>query len=103
MTDHSAEIDSPPGKTAADSAARFVSPTCGRLREWVKIAQPGARLTYAQGVPLANVCRSELRELVWELHQKGYLTPHCVKGTGGEASIHIVQRTHRQWLKGAAL
>ncbi len=78
--------------------------TCSRLREWVKIAQPNARLTYAQGsASVSQCCRPELRDLAWELAEKGYLSPHFIRGKGGEPNRHIVQRSHRKYVKGVEL
>jgi hypothetical protein len=77
--------------------------TCGRLREWVKLAQPNARLTYAEGSLLTLACTPEVKELVASLAGKGMLTPHFVRGRGGEPSRYIVQRSQRPYLKGMEL
>lgn len=77
--------------------------TCSRLREWVKIAQPGARLTYGEGNLLAQACAPDVKQLVMVLAGKDWLTPHFVRGRNGEPSRYIVQRSQRAYLKGMPL
>ncbi len=93
----------PAAQAARGSAHPFRSPTLSDLREWVRQSQPNARLTYAEGGPLAEVCRFELRDKVMELADRQWLTPHFVRGRGGEPDRHIVQRTHRKFVKGTEL
>ena len=77
--------------------------TCARLREWVKLAQPNARLTYGEGSVLKNACIPQVAELVMSLAEKGLLTPHFVRGRDGEVSRYIVQRTQRPYIRGMDL
>lgn len=96
--------EAPPAEASAEEGARpFRSPTLAELREWVRQAQPNARLAYARGTPLADHCRFELRDKVMELADRQWLTPHFVRGRGGEPDLHIVQRTHRKFVKGTEL
>lgn len=74
-----------------------------RLRQWVEAAQPNARLVYGSGARLAEACRADVRVLVMELADKGWLTPHYVPARDGQAAQHLVQRTHRPFLKGSRL
>lgn len=81
--------------------------TCAKLIEWVKLAQPNARLTYGEGSILAYACTPMVADKVMELSTaqggKGMLTPHFVRGRNGEPSRYIVQRTQRPYLKGMEL
>lgn len=80
--------------------------TVDRLRQWVRAAQPNARLTYGHGPNASSCCSAELRDYVMELSRAGYVTPHRLnlKGEGGEVEpVQIVQRTHRPVLQGAEL
>lgn len=94
-------------QTHEDKTGPVRSLTCARLRDWVRSAQPGARLTYGQGANASLCCTAELRDLVWDLAQKGYLTPHTVRlgrdDYGRSVKVQIVQRTARPVLKGAVL
>lgn len=77
--------------------------SCEGLREWVRGAQPGARLEYARGTVLAEVCERTLRELVMKLAEAGYLSPHRSRDPESRSFVHIVVRGSRPVLKGAAL
>lgn len=77
--------------------------TCEKLRAWVKQAQPNARLVYGHGANASACCGRELRELVLELAEKGYLTPHMIRIPPSRVAVQIVQRTARAVLKGASL
>lgn len=76
--------------------------TCARLRDWVLAATPNARVPYARGFVLRDVCSEELREYVMAVAALGYLTPHRIRGDDG-VPVHIVQRTTRPIPKGARL
>ncbi len=89
--------------TAQPDSQNFRPPTVDRLREWVKIAQPNARMTYAEGDILAQSARADLIAKARELAEKGFLTTHFIRGRKGAPSLHIVQRTKREWKKGMAL
>jgi hypothetical protein len=77
--------------------------TCVRLRVWVKLAQPNARLTYGEGNLLRHACIPQVADLVMALAAKGLLTPHFVRGREGEPSRYIVQRTQRPYIRGMEL
>lgn len=93
----SGSVDAP--ALAAEPAAL---PDTAQLRAWVAAAQPNARLVYGLGGVVAQSCRPRVRELVWELAEKGFVTPHRCKLANGEVG-QIVQRTHRPLLKGERL
>lgn len=78
-----------------------ITPT--RLKQWVEQAQPNARLVYGTGMRLAEACSIPVKELVLDLYEKGWLTPHYQKAAGGEPARHLVQRTQRPFLKGTVL
>lgn len=88
-------------RLASDKPERAKPISCDELRQWVRTAQPNARLIYGHGSNASQCCGAKLRELVWELSEKGYVTPHGTK-LGG-AKVQIVMRTHRPVLKGATL
>ncbi|MEO5605579.1 MAG: hypothetical protein ABIR02_08205 [Novosphingobium sp.] len=90
-------------QAAGGNSGAFTPPQIVQLLDWVRAAQPNARLIYAQGVILRDCCRPALREKVAALGEAGYLTSHFVRGRGGDPSIHIVMRTQRVYLKGATL
>jgi hypothetical protein len=75
-----------------------------KLRDWVADAQPNARLLYAEGTTLSECCASDLRVLVMDLAERGWLTPHNPRRCFGDHVKHfIVQRTNRPFLKGSKL
>ena len=75
-----------------------------KLRDWVAAAQPNARLIYGEGVVLADCCAGDVRQLVMELAERGWLTPHNPRRHAGDPVKHfLVQRTHRPFLRGSKL
>ena len=77
-----------------------MSPT--RLRQWVEMSQPNARLVYGEGASLAEACAKDVKALVMDLAERGWLTPHFQRNRGG-IPRYIVMRTHRPFLKGSKL
>lgn len=77
--------------------------TTHRLKQWVEQAQPNARLVYGTGARLVEACSPQVKDLVMQLAEKGWLTPHYQKAANGEAARHIVQRSQRPFLKGTVL
>lgn len=77
--------------------------TVGDLHEWVAGAKPNARLTYARGSHVREGCSELVRRAVFDLYEKGWLTPHRIAASEGGAPHHIVQRTARPFLKGMKL
>lgn len=69
------------------------------LRHWVKLAAAGERVRYATGYVLAQGCSSTLREYVMALAEKGFITPHRMRGTDG-VPVYIVQRTRMAIIEG---
>jgi hypothetical protein len=73
--------------------------SCARLKQWVEMAQPNARVEYARGYVLATSCTPELREYVMAVSQLGLITPHVIRSSG-DVPVYIVQRTGRPVIKG---
>lgn len=69
------------------------------LRHWVKLAVAGERVRYATGYVLAQACSPTLREYVMALAEKGFITPHRMRGTDG-VPVYIVQRTRMAIIEG---
>lgn len=71
--------------TAATAPESIRGPmTVARLRDWVREAQPGARLIYARGASAANDCG---RAVVREVQRLGAgIVEDGVNGTGGKGT-----------------
>lgn len=82
---------------AASDAGRVSSRA--RLKQWVEMAQPNARVEYARGFVLATSCTPELREYVMTVSGLGLITPHVIRGADN-TPVYIVQRTGRPVIKG---
>lgn len=77
--------------------------TCERLRQWVRHAQPNARTVYGYGANASACCTEAVRDLVQDLTDRGYLTPHFTRIGPERTPVQIVQRTARPVLNGAVL
>lgn len=73
-------------------------PRCGQVRDWVRDAQPGARLIYSVGYALKQWCPNDLRELVGSLNDKGFVTAHFTRV--GAEGVYLIQRTSRPVKRG---
>jgi hypothetical protein len=94
-----------PAETPANRSAHpgAILPGAQQLREWVRAAQPNARLVYAHGVQWEHSSRSDVRDQVLKLQKLGLATSHFVRGRLGEPDRHLLQRSQRPYLKGMQL
>ncbi len=86
-----------------DAGASVAGPpmTAARLRDWVKIAQPNARMIYGYGGVVTHACTAAVAAQVRTLAALGYATSHRTKIEG--RVVQLVMRTKKPYLKGAPL
>lgn len=81
----------------------FTPPSLTMLHQWVRNAQPNAKLVYGQGAIALQCVAPVLRERVMELAEHGWLSPHFIRGKNGAPDRQIVMRSQRPFLKGSHL
>lgn len=85
------------GQTAA-----FRPISIARLREWVAMAKPGARIVYGHGRHLAEACPAQVGEWMREvLQQRGFVALHQQRASGKFDYLAI--RTAKPFPKGIEL
>jgi len=77
--------------------------TAAMVLDWMKRAQPNARLIYGWGAPWQTCAPTDVRNMVSRLQDAGLATSHFVKARGDQPAHHLLQRTKRPYLRGMKL
>ncbi|RDV06403.1 hypothetical protein DXH95_02970 [Sphingorhabdus pulchriflava] len=96
-------MSSPPKfQTDETATGEFRPVSIERIRQWVALAKPNARIEYGRGRHLKEACSHALGEWMREvLSERGYVTLHQIPAERG--MHYIAQRTQKPFVKGTAL